>query len=212
MKTTINLLSIRINLILAAMLLCGLAASGQTTNTNPPASFSSGVTIPPQLADPTISGGLQQIYDAALGSTNFAIAFGGGRAIHGNHTLGFVDYLYNFNGNAGLILGYDYITDKTRTASQNLNFVKGGFNVQAQIAPLKNFGLTNLLVTPFASILIDSSGGQIGQIVVAGANYEIGIGKGWNFNLGGFYENRSGGNTAADGVYICGELAISRKF
>ena len=212
MKTTVNLLSIRINLILAAMLLCGLVASAQTTNTAPPASFASaGVTIPPQLADPSISGGLQQIYDAALGSTNFVVALGGGRSTKGKNNLAFADYIYNFNQNVGAVLGYDYLWSNVKGTPTSLNFVKGGLNVKAEIAPLKGIA-PNFKVTPFGAILIDTSGGQVGQIVVAGADYHIGIAKGWNFNVGGFYENRTGGNTAYDGAYICGHIAVSKGF
>jgi len=61
-------------------------------------------------------------------------------------------------------------------------------------------------------VLIDTGGGQVGQIIVTGANYKIGIGKGWNFNLTGFYENRTGGDTSVDGAYICAAIAFSRNF
>jgi hypothetical protein len=165
----------------------------------------------PAFSNPTISGGLQQIYDAALGSTNFAIATGGGRALKGNHNLLFVDYLYNFNANAGLLLGFDDIATGSKFTSKDIYFVKGGFNIQAEIAPLKNFGLTNLKVTPFASILMDSGNGKIGQIVVAGVNYRVGLAAGWYFNAGGFYESRTGG-TPADGAYLAGHIAVSKGF
>jgi hypothetical protein len=163
------------------------------------------------LTNPTISGGLQQIYDAALGSTNYAIAVGGGRGLKGNHNLVFVDYLYNFNANAGLILGFDDIAGGNNFTTDNISFIKGGFNIQAEIAPLKSIA-PNFKITPFASLLMSSSGGEVGEIVVAGGNYQITIAKGWKFNLGGFYENRTGGNTATDGAYICGHLALSRNF
>lgn len=187
-------------------------AHAQTNSSTPPATFASaGITLPPQLSDPSISGGLQQIYDAALGSTNFAVAVGGGRSTKGNNNLGFADYIYNFNQNVGAVLGYDYLWSSTKGIPSNLNFVKGGLNVKAEIAPLKSIA-PNFKVTPFSVILIDTSAGQVGQIVVAGADYHIGIAKGWMFNVGGFYENRTGGNTAYDGAYICGHIAISKGF
>lgn len=171
-------------------------------------------TNSPIKIDPTISHGIQEIYDAALGSTNFAIATGGGRSLKGQNNLGFVDYLYNFNSNAGLVLGYDYTWTghAAKFQQSNLSFVKGGFNVQADITPFKNFGLTNLTLTPFTAILIDSSGGQVGQIIVGGVDWKAASFHGWKFNLGGFYENRTGGNTSFDGAYLCAHIAMSRGF
>ena len=170
----------------------------------------------PAFSNPTISGGLEQIAQAALGSTNFAVAIGGGRGLHGNNNLLFADYLYNFLNDgttkAGATIGFDEIAHGAHFTTDNVNFVKGGLTVSTAIAPLKGWGLTNFYISPFASILICTSGGQVGQIVVTGANYEIGIGKGWKFNVSGFYENRTGGDTSTDGAYICGALAISRNF
>ena len=87
------------------------------------------------IGTPTISAGLQQIYDAALGSTNFAVLTGGGRSLKGKNNLAFVDYIYNFNQNAGLVLGYDYTWTGSAKKFEpgNLNFVKGGFTVNADI-------------------------------------------------------------------------------
>jgi len=166
------------------------------------------------IGTPTISAGLQQIYDAALGSTNFAVLTGGGRSLKGKNNLAFVDYIYNFNQNAGLVLGYDYTWTGSAKKFEpgNLNFVKGGFTVNADIKPFRNFGATNFTIKPFGSVLIDSSGGQVGQIVVAGVDYQAAAFWGCKLNLGGFYENRSGGNSAFDGAYLCGHIAISRGF
>ena len=201
---------------LAFLLFGAFSAHAQAASATPPATFASeGITLPASIT-PTISGGLEQVMQAALGSTNFAVAVGGGRGLHGNNNLLFVDYLYNFVGDgktsAGFILGFDEIAHGAHFTTDNVNFVKGGLNVQTVIAPLKGWGLTNFFIAPFASVLIDTGGGQVGQIIVTGANYKIGIGKGWNFNLTGFYENRTGGDTSVDGAYICAAIAFSRNF
>ena len=195
---------------------CFTQSFAQTNSATPPATFASqGITLPSSIS-PTISGGFEQIAQAALGSTNFAVAIGGGRGLHGNNNLIFADYLYNFLNDgttkAGATIGFDEIAHGAHFTTDNVNFVKGGLTVSTAIAPLKGWGLTNFYISPFASILICTSGGQVGQIVVTGANYEIGIGKGWKFNVSGFYENRTGGDTSTDGAYICGALAISRNF
>ena len=205
-----------LGLAMIGAVMLATAVRAQTNSPVAPVTFASeGITLPASVS-PTISGGIEQIAQAALGSTNFAVAIGGGRGLHGNNNLLFADYLYNFVGDgktsAGFILGFDEIAHGAHFTSDNVNFVKGGLNVQTVIAPLKGWGLTNFFIAPFASVLIDTSGGQVGQIIVTGANYKIGIGKGWNFNLTGFYESRTGGDTSVDGAYICGAIAFSRNF
>ena len=180
-------------------------ASGQTI-TNMPA-FASTIT-----SDPTISGGLQEIYNATLDSTNFAVALGGGRSLKGGNTLAFADYIYNFNENVGAVLGYDYLWSSTKGQASSANFVKGGLNLQAPIKPFKNFGATNFTVTPFGSLLMSSGNGQVGQIEVGGINYETPMFWGIRMNLGGFYENRSGNDSPYNGAYLCGHIAISKGF
>jgi len=198
----------KIKILLGALCLCAVTAGAQNNTAGPvQTNLLGSVTV----GNPTISGGLQQVYDAALGSTNYAVAIGGGRGLKGDHNLVFLDYLYNFNENAGLLLGFDDIGQGTKFTTDNVAFIKGGFNIQAEIAPIKGI-FPNFKVTPFASLLMSSSGGDVGEIVVAGANYHIGIAKGWLFNFGGFYENRTGGNTSTDGAYICGHLAVSKGF
>ena len=165
----------------------------------------------PAMKDATLSGGLQQVYDSLAGSTNFAIVISGGRGVKGDKNLAFADYVYNLSGNVGLVLGYDAI----RASGNNTtyNFVKGGLQLKADIYPLKNFGLTDFKVTPFAAILMSSHDGSVGEIIVAGASHRWALSKSWGFNVGGFYENRTGGNDSSlNGVYICGFAAFSRNF
>jgi hypothetical protein len=182
---------------------CGKLANAQSTN--PPADFTSGIV----KVDPSLSHGLQEIWDATTGSTNFAIAAGAGRGIKGDKNMAYLDYIYNMTGNVVAVLGYDAINVGRVTT---YNFVKGGLQLKADIYPLKNLGFPTFKVTPFTALLINSGGGKVGQIVVAGASHRFTISKTWGLNIGGFYENRSGGDSAADGVYVCGMFAFSHNF
>ncbi len=190
--------------ILALCLVAAFTAAAQDTNQVP--------NLLPSIGNPTISGGIQQIYDAALGSTNFAVAVGGGRSLKGQYDIVFADYVYKFNENVGALLGFDDIAENGNFTTDEIVFVKGGLSVKADIYPLKNWGLKDFHVTPFGALLMSSGNGRVGQIEVAGVNYHIGIAKGWYFNLGGFYENRSGDGLPTDGAYLCGHLAISKGF
>lgn len=199
-----QLIQISLLSLFAGLLYVGCPkAHGQSTN--PPADFTSGIV----KVDPSLSHGLQEIWDATTVSTNFAVAIGAGRGIKGNKNLAFADYIYNLTGNVGAVLGYDAVRVN---GSTSYNFVKGGLQLKADIYPLKNIGFPTFKVTPFTAVLIDSGGGKVGQIVVAGASHRFTISKTWGLNVGGFYENRSGGDAAADGVYICGMAAFSHNF
>jgi hypothetical protein len=177
-----------------------------------PVSFCRAQTNTSAFASPTISGGLQQLWDATAASPKSAWTLGGGRGLHGNHNLIFLDYLYNFNDNAGLLLGFDDIASGTDFKSDSVAFVKGGFNVKAEIAPFARFGLPNFKVTPFVALLMYSANGDVGQIAVAGASHAWHIGKSWDLNVGAFYESRSGGNSETDGKYLCGMVTFSHGF
>lgn len=191
-----------IKIAVAALFVSGLIASAQTNapvaSTNPPASFSSG---------------LQMIYDSVAVSTNYALAFGGGRATTGNRNLAFADYVYNVSENAGLVLGYDYLwTAKAAGVPSQANLVKGGITLSAKIYPLKNFGLTNTAVTPFANVLLATGNGSASEIITAGGKLNIAtFGGGWNLSAVGFWETRkdAGYWTAS---YVCGALAVSKGF
>jgi len=186
------------------------SAHAQTNSPTPPADITSGVF----KVDPTISGGAQQIWDATTKSTNFAVVFGGGRSIKGNHNLAFANYSYALNesGSIAALLGYDAIGEGSHFSSQGISFVKGGVNFKTAWKPLNNFGLTNFVLYPFGSLLIDSGNGEVGEILVGGVDWQLALGHGWALNLGAMYENRTGGNTATDGVYLGGFLAASRNW
>ena len=184
-------------------------AQAQTNNTAGPVQTNLIASI---SSNPTISGGLQEIYDAALSGTNSGLTFGGGRATTGDYNLVFLDYLYNFNPYVGAVLGFDDIGRGLNFNSENIVFVKGGLNLQTQIAPLKMFGLTNFMATPFTSLLVTSGNGRVGEAYIAGADFNIPISATWNFKIGGFYEKRSGDGLDTDRAYLCIDLAISHGF
>jgi hypothetical protein len=210
--------SMKTTLILIGLLLAGLITARADTNntagptqTNLLGAVTNSVSVPPQVGD-----GLSQIWQAASNPTNFAIVIGGGRSMHKNYNLLFVDYVYDVAtgdaGSAGLVLGFDDIAKGTKFTTDDVGFVKGGLNLKTEIQPLKQFGW-GLKVTPFTDLLVCSgSGGKVGTVWVAGANYRINIGKGWMLNIGGFYENRFGSGQDSDTSYLCGNLAVSKGF
>ena len=179
----------------------------QTTNTTP-------INL---TTNATIQGGLQELYDAALGSTNYAVAFGAGRGLTGNKNIAFADYLYNMNANAALMIGFDYLKcNQANTPSSTANIVKGGLQLNADIYPLKNYGFPTFKVTPFAGYCVASptagqNNGGVGAIAFTGIDMHTVIGKGWDFHYGAMYENRTG-QGIFDGNYILLELAFSRNW
>jgi len=184
------------------MFAVSLVASAQTVTVTNPAP-----------AMPSFSSGLQEIYDSVTVSTNYAVALGGGRATTGNRNLAFADYVYNVSENVGLVLGYDYLwTAKAAGVPSQANLVKGGITLSAKIYPLKNFGLTNTAVTPFANVLLATGNGSASEIITAGGKLNIAtFGGGWNLSAVGFWETRkdAGYWTAS---YVCGALAVSKGF
>ena len=190
--------------IVAALALCGLAASAQTaTNTAP---------LTGTNAMPTFSAGLQELYDSVTVSTNYAVALGAGRATTGDRNLAYADYIYNVSQNVGLVIGGEHLwTSKKAGIPSQSNVVKGGITLSAQIYPLKNFGLTNVCMTPFANGLVATGGGTASTIVTVGDKINLATFSGWNLGLAGMYEKRSNaGYWTAN--YVCGMLALSKGF
>ena len=184
--------------LLTAISLFSCQANAQTAvaTTNPPASFSSG---------------LQMIYDSVAVSTNYAVALGGGRATTGNRNLAFADYIYNVSQNVGLVVGYDYLWSSTKGVQSQANIVKGGITLSAVIYPFKNFGYTNLYVTPFANVLMASGSGTVSEIVTAGGKLDFAHVGSWNIGAVAFYEDRIGaGDWTAK--YICGGIEANKGF
>lgn len=161
---------------------------------------------------PSFNSGLQEIYDAATSATNYALVFGGGRSTTGQRSLAFADLGYNFNQNVGLVIGYDYLW-----ASQHLNqaaqanLVKGGINLQANLQPLKNFGLTNFTVTPYAFALVATGNGNVSEILGGGIKTTIYSFKGFDLAGGLLYEDRTGAGFW-DGKYVAGFIGLTKGF
>ncbi len=166
----------------------------------------------PAPAMPSFSAGLQQIYDSVAVSTNYALAFGGGRSTTGNKNLGFADYVYNVSQNVGLVVGYDYLwTAKKYGIASQANLIKGGISFSALIYPLKNFGLTNFAVMPFANGLVATGNGSASEIITAGGKFTFASFSGWNFGGVGFWETRKDAvYWTAD--YICAALEFDKGF
>lgn len=208
---------IAITILITAATMITIAARAQSVTVTNIVITTNVVNLIPELPiNPTISGGLGQIAQAAFESTNFAVTIGGGRGLHGNHNLLFADYLYNFMNNgtstAGLLLGFDEIAPGFNFTQNGVNFVKGGLNISTKIAPFTGLGWTNIVLHPFASVLIDTGNGQVGEIVVGGADWGVQLSKNWALHIGGIYENRTGGDTTTDGAYLGGFFALSRNW
>ena len=182
-------------IMLAIGILAGcLAHAQETIITNP---------VEPM---PSFSSGLQQVYDSFTSSTNFAFAAGGGRSTTGNRNLAFADLAYNFNQNVDLIIGYDYLSQPH--ASQ-VNLVKGGINLQADLKPFKSLGFPNFTVTPFGFGLVATGDGTVSEILGGGVKTVIYSFKGFNVNVGVLYEKRTG-DGIWNGEYLGGFFALSK--
>lgn len=160
-------------------------------------------------AMPSFSTGLQEIYDSVTISTNYAVVVGGARSTTGSKNVAFADYCYNFSQNVGLLIGYDYCWSKGQVSTANL--VRGGINLQANLYPLKQFGFTNFMVTPFGSAAVASGNGTVGNILSTGAKTILATWKGFTVNLGVIYEKRSN-EGYWNGSYVGGFFAIAKGF
>jgi hypothetical protein len=147
----------------------------------------------------------QQLIDEISNPTNLAGTFGYLTDTSFNRKGYFVDVVYSLTDHAGLIFGYDYMTGGGKS---ELNSVRGGLSLKASMYPLKNWGYTNLLVTPFvADMVATGRAGDIGNVVATGINIRI---YSWSkLELGSvlFYEKRMGqseysGNYGGIGVVL----------
>ena len=175
----LNLLTIGLALIVLL-----IAAVANAQDTNQIGSFT-----------PAETGLMQQFYDSTVGTTNGIFVVTGARKLVGNANRFSLDYIYSFNGNAALILGYD---DIRAGGYSQANILKGGLNLKADIYPFKNFGATNFVLTPYAFALAaspvngTSNNGGIGQLVGGGVSWEHSFTKNLSLELGAFYENSTG--------------------
>ena len=172
-------------IIAAAIVVFGsCVAKGQTTN-----------SIPDLIGNSQTAGLAQQFYDATIGTTNGVFVVTAARKLTGNANRFSLDYFYSFNNNAALVLG----VDNARSGGYSVSSIlKGGLTLKSEIAPLKNFGLTNFLVQPYGFVLMatpisgTSNNGGIGQLAGVGLNYEHSFTKNLSMDIGGFYENATG--------------------
>jgi len=186
-----------------------VAGSVQASSTPTPISV---VTLTNPLGNnPSINHGLQEVFDAALMSTNGAVAVVGGRSLKGKNNLAALDYVYNFNENAGIIVGGEYLWTSQAGVPSSTSFVKGGINLQATIAPFKSW--PNFKLTPFAALLIATSGNNdVTQISVAGVDWASPQFWKLKAHIGGEYENRTGSNSHYNGAYGLVHSAFSWGF
>lgn len=161
---------------------------------------------------PSLTQGFQEIYDAATSATNYGLAFGAARGTTGQRNLAFADLAYNFNQNVGLIIGYDYLwAAKKFGQADSANLVKGGISLQVGLQPLKNFGLTNFTVTPFAFALVATGNGNVSEILGGGVKTRLWTWKGFDLDTGVLYEDRTGAGFW-NGRYLGGFLAVTKGF
>ncbi|MDE2105576.1 MAG: hypothetical protein KGL39_50585 [Patescibacteria group bacterium] len=199
----------------AVALLVGLLMLGTAqAQTSAPSSGSVSNALPPITIGTGPAGlSVQGLFDTFIASTNAAFTAGGGRGLTGNKNLFFADYLYKFNANAGLLLGYDHLWGSGQSQD---NVVKGGLNLQATLIPFKSFGLTNFVVQPFAAYLVATptggpNSGGIGAIAVGGVDYKYALTTAMSLDMGVLFENRTG-QGYWDGNYVALEGAFRWGF
>jgi hypothetical protein len=162
---------------------------------------------------PAYSGLLQEAWNDYLLSTNSAIAVSGGADTTFKKYIVAVDYVYDLNQNAGLVIGWDNIWDGASTNGSVANSVRGGLQLQATFQPLQTFGVTNIVAKPFAgelasTVLSGPSSGNIGLVSFVGVNFDLYSFSWGNLQAGGFYENRTSQGWAS-GNYLLADLALT---
>lgn len=211
-----NLKAVRAALAAAVLGLClmltGFKAQAQAvTETN----SSGGVTTinPLPQVSPAYRSLAQEVWNDYLFSTNSAILVAGGVKLTDTHIkIAAVDYVYNLNDNAGLIIGWDYIWG-SKTNGSVANALRGGLNLKTEIQPFQVFGITNIVARPFAAELVSTvlSGpntGQAGLVSVVGCDFDLWKFKAGTLHGGGMYENRTAQGWAS-GNYALIHLAFT---
>ncbi len=164
----------------------------------------------------TLSGAFDELSSAIANSTNWTVAAGYGISLSGKaRQLGFVDVAYNVTDNLGLIVGADYLWGGS-SGDTEWNDVRGGLTLRARVHPFAFIGstfLTNIVAIPFAADLIATprSGDAVGNIIVAGAHWELYSIKNWELGALTAYESRSGQGDWNGNYGLIG-ITFSRKF
>lgn len=202
MKTKLKLIIGVAGLVLAAITL-----QAQTINiTN---------AIPDNPLNAAETSLVQNLWDDYVLSTNAAVVLSYGVKAKDTGTRIFAaSYVYNFNSVAGLILGYDYITGSGK-GQHVANAVRGGLTLKLPFAPLKSFGVTNWLVTPWVGELVSTvvSGdnadqGSAGLVSCVGVDTTFAKWSWGQFHGGVFYENRTSQGWASGNYYLA-DLALT---
>jgi len=168
--------------------------------------------IPPSIT-PAEKSFAQEVWNDYLLSTNSALVVAGGaKTTDFKQYILAVDYLYNFNDNAGLLIGVDDIFGGPNGTSQ-LSALRGGLQLKTTIEPLQVFGVTNFVATPFAAELVSTAlnganAGNVGLVTIAGADFNLYQFRWGNLHAGGMYENRTGEGWAS-GNYALAHLGLT---
>lgn len=181
--------------------------------------FMAAVTVQAQTNTlPSLPQGIQLLMQGITSGTNWAADVGYGRSTKNMLTskgknIAFVQALYNFNQNVGVVAGYDWLWNKN---GDNANSVRGGITLEQPMRLFSFVGstfLTNVVSTPFVQDLIATphAGNAIGNVIVAGADFKFVTFANFSFDGGIEWENRQG-QGYWDGNYLMGHLAIVRRF
>lgn len=193
----------KIAIIGALLVSAVINLNAQTTN-----------AIPNLLGSSEYSSLAQQVWDDTIGTSNGVFVVTAARKLTGNANRFSVDYLYSFNSIAGLVIGIDDIRSGNYSQA---SILKGGLNLQANVYPFKNFGVTNFFLTPYAFAVVTtpmggtSNNGGIGQLTGTGVSFEQKFSKNLSLEVGGFYEN-STGEGAYNGNWIGALAGLHYKF
>lgn len=189
--------------LLITSLIC-LAASGlmaQTADTN--------------AAPKSIAASLGDIAKAITSTKDWHLVGGYGHSVGGadGTSLWFVGAAGDFNDNLGGYLGVDTLKNGT---GSTFNDVKGGLTLKTTIQPFAFLGstsLTNVTGQPYVGVMLSTAhgGNAVGEINVAGINFEVWSFKNFVLEAGAGYEQRNG-QGAFDGNYALIHAGISRKF
>ena len=170
-------------------------------------------------AQPSLTGGLKEIYQAFETATNWNVAVGYGRGFSGvKNNLAYADLAYNIvtstntGAGVGLVLGDEILFGK---GHPQISTVGGGINLNAVIAPLGFLGgsFTNFTTKVWAADLVATpqAANDIGNLVITGASFKIVDVKNFEIGASAGWENRQG-QGRYDGNYGLFMLTATRMF
>ena len=195
---------------LASLLMLG-SARAQTTNTNPPADFWSGI------------GGTLNSLGISTSPTNYALAPFVGISLDGGDKLSAgVLLIENVSDNVGFVVGFDHLWFGGKPGSANI--VSGGVTLKAPMHPLRfitsktNAWAYTVVVTPYALALAGAAsgdtqtgGGGLASIIRGGVNFDLVNWSGWKLATAIDYGSRNGAG-AYNGNWADLSLNIRKNF